>query len=80
MELFYFLTLTLALKVWFALFYLPIVKMAPDSFVNKGLDHDERCACAPDDAVTTQYDTKVFVFAGRTFGSLTRLRTLNPRN
>ena len=45
----------------------PLLQMAPNSYVNKGLHHDEMCGCSPDAAVATQYDTKIFVFAGMYF-------------
>lgn len=48
----------------YSLCNLLLAAAALDSYVNKGLDHDERCGCPPDAAMTTQYDTKVFVFAG----------------
>lgn len=44
--------------------FVTLSNTAPDSYVNKGLDHDEGCGCSPDAAMATQYDTKIFVFAG----------------
>lgn len=53
--------------ITFLLALIVLVTALPDSYVNKGQDHDERCGCAPDAAVATQYDTKIFVFAGLYF-------------